>query len=64
MSKPTRKYYNSDEQYIKALNDYIELLEQCRDYDASGKNMPVGYILPRYEVGKRIEGINKPKDNE
>lgn len=41
---------------IERLNQKIELLEACREYDASGINYPDGYIFTNYEVSQRQQG--------
>ena len=46
-------YYEKD---VKKLAKYIEFLEACREYDASGKNRPDGYILANYHTGQRQDG--------
>ena len=43
-------YYERD---VKKLMEYIEFLEACREYDASGENRPNGYIVTKYHTGQR-----------
>ena len=46
-------YYEKD---VKKLAKYIEFLEACREYDASGENRPDGYKLANYHTAKRQDG--------
>ena len=41
---------------IERAHDYIEFLEACREYDASGENRPEGYVLTKHAVGLRQSG--------
>ena len=36
----------------------IKLLKACREYDASGKNRPEGYLITNYHTGERQSGKN------
>jgi hypothetical protein len=38
--------------YLEAFK-YIEFLEACREYDASGENRPAGYRLANHYTGMR-----------
>ncbi len=64
MKKPKLKNFTRDvydgpdyadwyTEYYPALEKYIKFLEDCREYDASGKNRPDGYILANHHTGKR-----------
>jgi hypothetical protein len=55
MNRPIRKNYNKETkvQLITDLERYIDFLEACREYDASGENRPNGYRLTNYHTGKR-----------
>ena len=69
--KPQRKDYwagdtieNDLKRFTKAIIEWsekaekhIKLLEDCREYDASGKNRPDGYIVPNYYTGKRQDSV-------
>ena len=39
--------------YLEAFK-YIEFLEACREYDASGENRSDGYILANHHTAKRL----------
>ena len=41
--------------YVNALEKYISFLKACREYDASGKNRPDGYVLANYHTAKRYD---------
>jgi predicted DNA-binding protein len=41
---------------IERLNLKIQLLEACREYDATGKNRPDGYIFTGHDVSERQSG--------
>tara|TARA_R110000772_G_scaffold250065_2_gene364666 strand:- start:1182 stop:1361 length:180 start_codon:yes stop_codon:yes gene_type:complete len=56
MNRPIRKNYINKETKIQLIADlerYIDFLEACREYDASGENRPHGYKLANYHTGKR-----------
>ena len=40
------------------LEEKVKLLEDCRRYDATGKNRPDGYIVCGSETAKRIDELN------
>jgi hypothetical protein len=46
------------QQRNKELEAEVKLLKACREYDASGKNRPDGYIVPDYYTAQRIEENN------
>jgi hypothetical protein len=53
------KFICSQRQENEELKDKIKLLEACREYDASGKNRPEGYIVPNHYTAKRIDELSK-----
>lgn len=46
------------ESQLKAAEERIALLKACRDYDASGKNRPEGYIVADHHTASRIDEMN------